>query len=316
MFTYEKIVEAYERISPYIIETPIIRLKQLDEIVGCKVFVKTENMQITNSFKVRGGLNKIIKEKNHLMSGVVATSSGSHAIATAYSAKLFDIPVIAILRDTAPQIKQDILKKLGAEVILLPYYLRMQKAKEIVNNLNYKYIHPYEDEEIIAGHGTLGIEIDNQFHFDKIVLPMGGGGLAAGLSVAIKRCNPNCKVIGCEPMVIGKFTKSLEKGSIQEVSPSISIADALLPLKPGFIPFEYIKNNLDSIIPVTEENIIKAERILIEKGKIITEISSAIVIGAALQNMKQFNKTDNVCFILSGGNVDINQLCKTLNMYK
>lgn len=315
MVTYEKIVEAHARISPHIIETPIIRLRQLDEVVGCKVFVKAENMQITNSFKIRGGLNKIIKEKDLLKNGVVATSSGSHAIATAYSARLFDIPVIAILRDTAPKIKQDILKDLGAEVILLPYYLRMQKAKEIVNNLNFKYIHPYEDEEIIAGHGTLGIEIDNQFHFDKIVLPMGGGGLAAGLSVAIKRCNPNCKVIGCEPMVISKFTKSLENGSIQEAQPSTSIADALLPLRPGAIPFEYIKNNLNSVIPVTEENIIKAERILIEKGKIITEISSAIVIGAALQNRCQFNKTDNVCFILSGGNIDINNICKTLDTY-
>lgn len=315
MVTYEKIVEAYARISPYIIETPLMRLRQLDEVVGCKVFVKAENMQTTNSFKIRGGLNKIIKRKDHLKNGVVATSSGSHAIAIAYSAGLFDIPVIAILRDTDPKIKQDILKDLGAEVILLPYYLRMQKAKEIVNNLNYSYIHPYEDEEIIAGHGTLGIEIDNQFHFDKIVLPMGGGGLAAGLSVAIKRCNPSCKVIGCEPMVISKFTNSLEKGSIQEAEPSTSIADALLPLRPGTIPFEYIKNNLNSVIPVTEENIIKAERILIEKGKIITEISSAIVIGSALQNKNQFNKTDNVCFILSGGNVDLNYICKTLDTY-
>lgn len=154
--------------------------------VGCRAFVKAENMQVTHSFIIRGSLNKIIKDKGLLKNGVVATSFGSHAIAPAYSTKIFDIPAIAILRDTAPKFKQDIISNLGAEVILVPYYLRQQKTYEIVDNLNYKYRHPYEDEDIIAGHGTLGIEINNEFQFDKIALSMGGGGLAAGLSVAIK----------------------------------------------------------------------------------------------------------------------------------
>lgn len=315
MITYEKITEAYNRIFPYIIKTPIIRLEQLDEIVGCRAFVKAENMQVTNSFKIRGSLNKIIKDKDLLKNGVVATSSGSHAIATAYSARIFDIPAIAILRDTAPKFKQEVISNLGAEVILLPYYLRQQKADEIVDNLNYKYLHPYEDEDIIAGHGTLGIEINNEIQFDKIVLPMGGGGLAAGLSVAMKNCNPKCKVIGCEPMAIGKFIKSIEAGSILEMPYSTSVADALLPLKPGNLPFEYIKNNLSDVIPVTDENIIIAEKLLLGKGKILAEISSAIVIGAALQNRNKFKKNDNVCFIISGGNVDFISLIKTLNKY-
>lgn len=150
MVTYDKITEAYNRIFPYRIKTPIIRLEQLDEIVGCRAFVKAENMQLTNSFKIRGSLNKIIKDKDLFKNGVVATSSGSHAIATAYSAKIFGIPAIAILRDTAPKFKQEIISNLGAEVILLPYYLRQQKVNEIVDNLNYKYLHTYEDEDIIA----------------------------------------------------------------------------------------------------------------------------------------------------------------------
>ena len=142
---------------------------------------------------------------------------------------------------------------------------------------------------------------------------MGGGGLAAGLSTAVKAIDPNCKIIGCEPSVIGKFSKSLEYGSTF-ISPSVSsVADALLPLKPGNIPFPYIKKNIYSVLAVDDYNIIEGERLLLSTGKLLSEISSGIVIGSALQFPESFRKKDKVCFVISGGNIDLEQL---YNLYK
>lgn len=307
---FNSIFDAKKRIEKYLFNTPIIRLEQLDDYVGCKVFIKAENMQLTNSFKIRGALNKFLKFKDDLQGGVVATSSGSHGIAVAYAANLLNIPATIILRDSSPDYKQMLIKQLGAEVITLPYNLRQIRASEIVKEKLYTYVHPYEDEDIIEGHGTLGIDIINQGEFDKIVIPMGGGGLAAGLSTAVKTLIPKCKIIGCEPSVIGKFNKSIKKGRPIEVEFASSIADALLPLRPGKLPFPYIKSNMDYIIPVDENNIIKAEKILLNKGKIISEISSAIVLGAALQMPSFFNKNEKVCFVISGGNIDIEHIQK------
>lgn len=308
------IIDAKKRIEPYIYKTPMIRVPQLDEYLNCRVYLKAENLQLTNSFKIRGALNKMLKSKEKLKNGVVATSSGSHGIAVAYSAKMLNIPAIIILRDTSPEYKRKIVKDLGADVIPMPYHLRYAKAREIEETLNYTYIHPYENEDIIAGHGTLGIDILENMHFDKIVIPMGGGGLAAGLSTAVKSISPKTQILGCEPSVISKFSKSLKFGEPMESEYAKSIADALLPLKPGETPFPYIKNNLSNMFAVDEPNIIEGEKLLINKGKLIAEISSAIVFGAALQFPEYFNKNDDVCFVISGGNTDINyiqsQICK------
>lgn len=304
---FKDIKIAQKRIQEKIYNTPIIRIEQLDELLGCKVFLKLENIQLTNSFKIRGALNKILKNSEEIKNGVVATSSGSHGIAVAYAANLLRIPAIVILRDTSPQCKRKAIQDLGAEVIALPHNLRQNKAQQIVSEKSYTYLHPYEDEDIIAGHGTLGIEIASQGCFDKIVIPMGGGGLAAGLSIAIKQLMPKCKIIGCEPSSISKFSKSIKAQKPVEVKPAFSVADALLPHKPGEIPFRYIKDNIDYIIPVDDKNIIEGERIIFHKGKIVSEISSAIVIGAALQAPFVFKKNENVCFVISGGNVEISK---------
>lgn len=311
---FDNIRVAQKRIEPYIYKTPILRINQLDKYLGCKVYIKAENMQLTNSFKIRGALNKILKSENELKNGVVATSSGSHGIAVAYSAHMLSIPATIILRDTSSDYKKKMIEELGANVLSMPYYLRYEKAKEIEQTMSYKYIHPYEDEDIISGHGTLGIDILDEYKlFNKIVIPMGGGGLAAGLSTAIKSISPQCQVIGCEPSIINKFNKSLKIGKPIEVKSAKSVADALLPLKPGELPFPYIHKNLTAVMSVDEENIINGERLLIEKGKILAEISSAIVIGSALQYPEYFNENDEVCFVISGGNTEIGYIQSILS---
>lgn len=298
------IIIAENRIKKHIYNTPIIRLKQLDNMLGCKVYIKAENMQITNSFKIRGAINKFLINKDTFRNGVVATSSGSHGLAVAYSAKLFNIPATIILRDTAPSYKINLIKKLGAQVITLPFHLRYDKAQEFVKDKGYTYIHPYEDEEIIAGHGTVALEILNQGDFNKVLIPMGGGGIAAGTAFTIKTLCPNCEVIGCEPSVISKFSKSLKENKPISVNYAKSVADSLLPLSPGVVPFKYINEYLNFAIPVDEDNILKAQKILLEQGKIVSEVSSAIVIGAVLQKPEIFNSNEKVCFVISGGNID------------
>ena len=310
MISIQNIQLAQKRIQSYIYSTPLVRVKALDEVLKCKVYIKAENMQISNSFKIRGALNKILSmPEEQLQNGIVVTSSGSHAIATSYAARLRGVKVIAILRDTSPQCKRKLIQELGSEVIVLPHEKRIEKAEELVDAKGYTYIHPYEDYDIMNGHGTVGLEIiDENPSINKIVIPMGGGGLAAGLSTAVKMNFPNIKIIGCEPTVFSRFTRSIEAGRPIEVKSQSSVADALLPLKPGEMAFPYIQRNVDKILTVNERSIINGAFILLTKGKIFAEISSAIVIGAVLQDFNCFSKEDKVCFLISGGNSDINIL--------
>ena len=246
---------------------------------------------MTNSFKIRGALNKVFSlSENQLKNGIVVTSSGNHAIAAAYAAKLRGAKTIAILRDSSPEYKRNIVRELCTEVIFSPNGEEVKKAKEYVETVGCEYIHSHDDIDIINGQGTVGLEIiKEEPSIDKIVVPMGGGGLVAGLSAVVKLVKPDIQVYGCEPSVINCFTKSIECGKPVQVEDHYSVADALLPLKPGEIAFPIIQKYLDKVLAVNEENIAKGSFLLLTTGKILAEISSAIVIGAAIQAGKYFS---------------------------
>lgn len=306
----EKIKEAKMRLKPYIYETPVIRLEGLDEILGCKVYVKADCMQKTNSFKIRGALNKMLQlAPEQLEHGVIAVSSGNHGKGVAYAAKMLGIPCTIVLTDTAPMIKQQGIKELGAQAILCPLKERQALAEKLSREHHFTVIPPYDDYDIVAGQGTAGLEIMEQIpDVDAVVVPVSGGGLISGISAAVKSIRPEVKVYGAEPAVIGRYYKSYQAGERLTADQAKSIADALLVLTPGEINYKMVAEYVDELLQVDEEFIRKGARTLVEQGKVMCEPSSGIGIGAALQGCMKLKKTDKVCFFISGGNAQLEQL--------
>ena len=290
MFGKQDIMEARERLAPYIYQTPVLHLQNLDDILGCRVYIKPECMQRTNSFKIRGALNKMLSmPKEELENGVVAASSGNHGKGVAFAAKLLGVKATIVIPDNAPQVKVDGIRKLGAEVVQCKL----------------------SERHIIAGQGTLGLEIAEQLpDVNYVVVPIGGGGLIGGVSVAVKSQIPKAQVIGAEPYVLRRYAMSVEAGERVNLEEQKSVADALLTQKPGERNYPIVTGNVAGFVGVKDESMLKAMKLLLMEGKILAEPSSCIGIGAALQGeLQKWNvkKSDKVCFVVSGGNVGLDQ---------
>ncbi|MGE7942992.1 threonine ammonia-lyase [Lysinibacillus xylanilyticus] len=307
MLTLEQIHTAKRRISSYVYETPMIRLNGLDELLGCHVYIKAENMQKTNSFKLRGALNKMLSMPlEQLQQGVVAASSGNHGKGVAYAAKLLNIKATIVLPDSAPTVKVEGIGALGAEVVQCKLAERHVITEKLSRDHGYCIIHPYDDYDIMAGQGTAGLEILAQLpDVNTIVVPIGGGGLISGIATAIKSMAPHIKIIGVEPAVVSRYAKSLEAGERLLLEEQKSLADALLTLQPGERNFPIVQQLVDEVVSVEEALIHRGMKTLLSAGKIIAEPSSSIGIGAALQGALPIHKHEKVCFLISGGNVEL-----------
>lgn len=305
MLTLEQIHAAKRRISPYIFETPIIRLNGLDQLLGCHVYIKAENLQKTNSFKLRGALNKMLSMPlEQLQKGVVAASSGNHGKGVAYAAKLLKSKATIVLPDSAPSVKVDGILALGAEVVQCKLAERHVLTEKLSRDHGYCNIHPYDDYDIMAGQGTAGLEIVAQLpEVDTIFVPIGGGGLISGVATAVKSIAPHINIIGVEPAVVSRYTKSLEAGERLLLAEHKSLADALLTLQPGERNFPIVQELVDEVVSVDEALIQRGMKTFFSEGKIIAEPSSSIGIGAALQGILPIRKNEKVCFLISGGNV-------------
>lgn len=312
MVTLQAIQQAKKKLAPYIFETPVIRLQGLDELLGCQVYVKAECMQKTNSFKIRGALNKILSlPAEKLKNGVVAASSGNHGNGVAFAAKLLGIKATIVLPDTAPQIKVDGIRALDAEIVQCKLAERHTIAKKLSDQYGYTIIHPYDDYDIIAGQGTAGVEIMEQLPaVNCVVVPIGGGGLIGGIATAVKSINPQTRVIGAEPAVLSRYAASRKAGQRVLLEERNSLADALLTLQPGEKNFPIFQKYVDDVVGVKEEYLALGEKTLLLEGKILAEASSAIGIAAALQGSLKVSKEDKVCFLISGGNVGLSQIAK------
>lgn len=308
-FTAEQIFEAEKRIRPFIIKTPMIRLEQLDEILDCQVYVKADCMQKTGSFKLRGAMNMMLELGiENLKNGIVTASSGNHGRACAYAAKMFGIPVTVVIPDTAPAIKVENIRRLGAEITQCPAAERFDVADRICKKKNAVFIPPYNDERIMAGQGTAGLEITQQLpDVDAVLVPTSGGGLLSGIATAVKGTS-NAEVIGVEPAQIPRYTASLAAGEPVEVEQKKSIADALVSNHPGTKCFPVVQKNVDEIITVSDESINEAQRLLLLEGKIFAEASACLGIAAVLENKVKFDKNQKVCFFISGGNCALEQI--------
>ncbi len=308
--TLENIKQARECIAPYIVRTPLLRLQNLDRYLGCEVYVKLECMQATGSFKIRGAMNKILSvPREDLARGVVAASSGNHGRAVAYGAALLGTSAVIVMPRTAPEIKKNNIRALGAEVVLCDASERFEVAEKIRSDRGSVMIPPFNDELIMAGQGTAGLEIiEQQPDVDAVVVPVSGGGLLGGVSTAVKLTAPDVKVYGAEPAAVPRYTASFAAGGPVRVEQRPSAADALVANRPGDLCFPQVHQYTDMIADVEDVWMLKAMKILLTEGKILAEPSSCIGMGAVLQGLIPVSADQKVCFLISGGSVALEQL--------
>lgn len=309
-FGIENIIEARKRISPYIIKTPLLRLENLDSYLGCRVFAKAECMQKTGSFKLRGAMNKVLSlSKDDLERGIIAVSSGNHGRAVAYAAKMFGLRATVIVPDTAVRVKIEAIRELGAEIIQCPAEERYELAERLCRERGGVMVPPFDDYEIMAGQGTAGLEIIEQYpELNKILVPVSGGGLLSGVSCAVKAYSPGTKVYGICPEVLPHFCLSMEKGEPVAVEQRSSVADALASRRPGSRTFPVVRQYCDGIIAVSEEIIKQGMKLILTEGKLLAEPSSCVGAASLLAGSIPVEKNENVCLLLSGGNVGLEQL--------
>ena len=308
--TIERIRQAQARIAPYTARTPLLRLQNLDESLGCEVYAKAECMQITGAFKLRGAMNKALTlTPEELGRGIVAASSGNHGKGIAYAAKLLGAKATIVMPYTAAPVKVDAIRALGAEIVQCDVSERFEVAERLCRERGATMVPPFNDEDVMAGQGTAGLEIMEQCpELNAVVVPVSGGGLISGVSTAVKAVSPETRVYGAEPAALPRYSESLKAGKPVKVEPKKSIADALVAQTPGSLCFPCVAAHTDGFAAVDDAFLLKGMKLLLTEGKLLCEPSSAIGLGAVLQGLIPVKKTDKVCFLISGGSVALEQL--------
>ncbi|EXM39302.1 threonine ammonia-lyase [Ruminococcus albus] len=314
MLTLDKVFDASNVLKEVIRPTACIAAPQVNP--DCNVFLKTENLQITGSFKVRGAYYRISQlsdeEKSH---GVIACSAGNHAQGVALAAAKNGIRSIICLPDGAPISKVEATRSYGAEICLVPgvYDDAYAEAIRQRDECGYTFIHPFDDENVIAGQGTIGLEILNQVaNANVIVVPVGGGGLISGVAFAVKQLNPRVKVYGVQAEGAPSMVKSIAEDKILCLDSVHTIADGIQVKEPGVNTFEYCKQYVDGIVTVTDDEVSSAILHLIEKQKLIAEGAGAVSVAAVMFNKIPDIKGKNVVCLVSGGNIDVTILSRVI----
>ncbi|MFB5610395.1 MAG: threonine ammonia-lyase [Nitrosopumilaceae archaeon] len=305
--TFEEIEKAKSLQGEEIRKTPLSYSPFFSQLIGADIYLKSEFQQKTGSFKIRGAYYKIksltAEEKKN---GVVAASAGNHAQGVAFASSLEKIPCTIVMPEHASPAKISATRGYGAKVILegATYDESWKKAKEISEQTGAKVIHAFDDPQIIAAQGVIGLEIlDDLPDVDEIYLPIGGGGLAAGVLIAIKTKNPKIKVIGVQSKAFPAMKESVSSGSLQSTKGSRTIADGISVQKPGETTFSIIKDLIDDIVLVDDSQIIKTMFLLMERAKIVVEPAGAVGLAHLLDNKPDVGK--KIAVILAGGNVDM-----------
>lgn len=280
-----------------------------------ELHLKTENLQVTGSFKLRGAYFKISRLSEEEKSrGIIACSAGNHAQGVALAASKMGIRSVICMPDGAPISKVEATKALGAEVVLVPgaYDDAYERACRLRDEMGATFIHPFEDEDVIAGQGTIGLEILDQLpDLDAVLVPVGGGGLAAGLSFAIRSLKPDVKIYGVQAQNASAFAESFKEKKRIGHDTVATFADGIAVKLPGETTFDLISKYVDDIVTVTEDEIAAAILALIEKQKLITEGAGAVAVAAAMFSKVDLKNKKTVC-VLSGGNIDVNILSRVI----
>lgn len=311
--TLEDVKKAQETIKDIVKKTDILESTKLSSMTGANVYYKCENLQKTGSFKVRGACNKIANlTDEEKANGVIASSAGNHAQGVALGAKMNGIEATIVMPQTAPLAKVTATKSYGANVVLegLVYDDAYAKALEIQKETGATFLHPFNDEYVIAGQGTIALEIFEQMNnkVDTILCPIGGGGIIAGVAVAAKALNPNVKIIGVQTANIPSMYESMKAGKVTTAFKDTSVADGISVKTVGELTFSIVKDLVDDVILVEEGEIAEGLLFLMENQKVVAEGSGAVTTAAILSGKYIPKKNENVVCIISGGNIDINTL--------
>lgn len=306
MLTLKKFEEAYEKVQEVIIPTKLMKSDYLSEQTGNQVYLKPENMQLTGAYKIRGAYYKISTlSQEEKEKGLITASAGNHAQGVAYAARANHVPATIVMPTTTPLMKVNRTKALGAEVILKGdvFDEASEYAIELGKKRGMTFVHPFDDLDVATGQGSIAMEIFKELPtVDIILVPIGGGGLATGVSALAKFLNPNIKVIGVEPSGAACMKASMEAGKVTTVENVSTIADGTAVKTPGKKIFPYIQQNIDDIITIDDEELIVAFLDLIENHKMLAENSGLLTV-AALKHLKVTGK--KVVSIISGGNMDV-----------
>ena len=314
MLTLDKIYQASHVLKEVIRETDMILAPNIRP--NTNVYLKTENLQVTGSFKIRGSYFKISRlSDEEKVKGVIACSAGNHAQGVALAATKNGIKSLICLPGGAPISKVEATKRFGAEVCLVKgvYDDAYNKALELKEEKGYTFIHPFDDEDVIAGQGTIGLEILDQLeNVDAVVVPIGGGGLISGVAFAIKQLNPNVRVYGVQASGAPSMKQSVADGKIETLGRVQTIADGIAVKTPGEHTFELVNKYVDDIVTVSDDEIALAILTLLEQQKLIAEGAGAVPVAAVMAGKIPDIDGKNVCCLVSGGNIDVTILSRVI----
>lgn len=305
---------AQKTLEPILHKTGLIESQFFSREYGNRVFLKPENFQVTGSFKIRGAYYKISKLSEEEKSrGVIAASAGNHAQGVGYAAQMLGVKATIVMPETTPIIKVEATKKFGVQVVLHgdTYDDACRKARELEEENGYVFVHPFDDIDVMLGQGTVALEVLKELEdVDKILVPIGGGGLISGIAMAAKMLKPGIKIIGVEPEWACCIARSLDENKVTELKKVDTMADGVAVKKPGDLTFEVIKEFVDEVVTVSDSDILEAILLLMERHKMITEGAGALSV-AGLKKLASEDK--NVVCVISGGNIDISTISAIIN---
>jgi threonine dehydratase len=306
--TIEDVFRARNLLDGSVRRTPLQRSHTFSKLIGTNIFLKLESLQKTGSFKVRGALAKVsMLSEEQRKYGVIAASAGNHAQGVAYAASMNNISCTIIMPQDASPAKVAATKSYGAKVVLQGsgYEEAWIAAQEIAKKEGRTIIHAFDDAQVIAGQGTIGLELlEDLPELDQVYIPIGGGGLAAGTAIAIKSKKPHVKIIGVESKAFPAMKESLAKGSLQNIKAGYTIADGISVKSPGELTYEIASKYIDDVMVVDDSSIVKTMFLLMERVKLVIEPSGAASLAYLLSNT-HLKKDENIISLLSGGNVDM-----------
>ncbi|MBS1807160.1 MAG: threonine ammonia-lyase [Acidobacteria bacterium] len=316
MITLQDVQAARERLGRAIYHTPCPVSLTLSKLCGCHTYFKLENLQMTGSFKERGALNRLLQlSEAEKQAGVVAASAGNHAQGVAYHATRLGIRSVIVMPKPTPLIKVSNTRDLGGEVILhgANYDEALAQARQLAKENGFTFVHAFDDDAVIAGQGTIGLELlEEEIKFDAVVVPIGGGGLISGLAVAMKTLQPNIRIIGVEPENAASMRAALLAGQPTEISIEPTIADGLAVKRAGIHTLEVVQHYVDEVVSVSEEEIASAILKLLEIEKTVVEGAGAASLAAVLFHKVSGLSWKNVAILVCGGNIDPNLLSKII----
>ncbi|MCK4625901.1 MAG: pyridoxal-phosphate dependent enzyme [Phycisphaerae bacterium] len=314
VITLEDIEKAAETIRGKVIRTPLLDARDISQTLGCELRLKLENFQLTHAFKVRGNMNKIERLRGQCAGGVITASTGNHGQGLALAATTANISAKIVVPESSPKTKREAIINYGAELVVIgsDYHAACEHAHALAEAEGRRYVHSFDDPEIMAGQGTIALEILEDFpEVETVVAPIGGGGLIAGILVAIKESRPSIKVVGVQTTAFPSMAESVRQGKCASVPEGKTIADGVAVRQPGQLGVEIVRQYIDDIWLVDESDIREAIKMLVGRAKIVPEPAGAVTLAGILTHQKETAGL-KIAAVVSGGNIDTDLLKEIL----